>query len=62
MPFSEIWRMDPGLEIHPSETLDVLRSAVTSNSSLDFSGDVVCYATKLSGSLLGIPITLTPGT
>jgi hypothetical protein len=34
---------------------------VTSNSSLDFSGGVVLYATKLSGSLLGIPITLTPG-
>ena len=41
---------------------DVLRSAVPSNSSLDFSGDVVRYATKLSGSLLGIPVTLTPGT
>jgi hypothetical protein len=62
MPFSEIWRMDPGLEIHPSETLDVLGSAVTSTSSLDFSGDVVFYVTRLSGSLLGIPITLIPGT
>ena len=61
MPFSEIWRTDPGLEIHPSETLDALRSAVTSNSSLDFSGGAVLYATKLSGSLLGVPITLTPG-
>lgn len=34
---------------------------VTTNSSLDFSGGVVLYATKLSGSLLGVPITLTPG-
>jgi hypothetical protein len=34
---------------------------VTANSSLDFSGGVVLYATKLSGSLLGVPITLTPG-
>jgi hypothetical protein len=37
------------------------QATVTSNSSLDFSGGVVLYATKLSGSLLGIPITLTPG-
>ena len=34
---------------------------VTTNSSLDFSGGVVLYATKLSGRLLGVPITLTPG-
>jgi hypothetical protein len=34
---------------------------VTSNSSLDFSGGVSLYATKLSGRLLGIPITLTRG-
>jgi hypothetical protein len=34
---------------------------VTTNSSLDFSGGVVLYATKLSGNLLGVPITLTPG-
>jgi hypothetical protein len=37
------------------------QTTVTGNSSLDFSGGVVLYATKLSGSLLGIPITLTPG-
>ena len=34
---------------------------VTTNSSPDFSGGVVLYATKLSGSLLGVPITLAPG-
>jgi len=33
----------------------------TSDSSLDFSGGVILYAIKLSGSLLGVPITLTPG-
>jgi hypothetical protein len=37
------------------------QTTVTTNSSLDFSGGVVLYATKLSGSLLGAPITLTPG-
>ena len=37
------------------------QTTVTTNSSLDFSGGVVLYATKLSGSLLGVPITLTPG-
>jgi hypothetical protein len=37
------------------------QTTVTTNSSLDFSGGVVLYATKLSGSLLGIPVTLTPG-
>ena len=36
-------------------------ATVTSDSSLDFSGGVVLYATKLSGRLLGVPITLTPG-
>ena len=35
---------------------------MTNDSSLDFTGGVVLYATELSGSLLGIPITLTPGT
>jgi len=33
----------------------------TTASSLDFSGNVVLYATQLSGDLLGIPTTLTPG-
>jgi hypothetical protein len=37
------------------------QATVTTNSSLDFRGGVVLYATKLSGSLLGVPITLTPG-
>jgi Family of unknown function (DUF6114) len=37
------------------------QTTVTTNSSLDFNGGVVLYATKLSGSLLGVPITLTPG-
>jgi len=37
------------------------QTKVTTNSSLDFSGGVVLYATKLSGNLLGVPITLTPG-
>jgi hypothetical protein len=38
------------------------QTTVTANSSLDFSGGVVLYVTELSGSLLGVPITLTPGT
>jgi hypothetical protein len=33
----------------------------TKLSSATFSGSVVLYATKLSGTLLGIPVTLTPG-
>jgi len=37
------------------------QATTTTNSSLDFSGGVVLYATKLSGSLLGVPVTLTPG-
>jgi hypothetical protein len=37
------------------------QTTVTTNSSLDFSGGVVLYATRLSGSLLGVPLTLTPG-
>jgi uncharacterized protein DUF6114 len=37
------------------------QTTVTTNSSLDFNGSVVLYATKLSGRLLGVPLTLTPG-
>jgi hypothetical protein len=37
------------------------QTTVTQNSSLVFGGGVTLYATKLSGSLLGIPVTLTPG-
>ncbi len=37
------------------------QTTVTQNSSLVFTGGVTLYATKLSGSLLGVPITLTPG-
>ena len=35
-------------------------SSVTSGSSMQFTGHVVLYATQLSGSLLGIPVTITP--
>jgi hypothetical protein len=35
-------------------------TAVTRSSSMHFGGPVVLYATKLSGDLLGIPITITP--
>jgi hypothetical protein len=37
------------------------QTTVTAASSLDFSGGITLYATKLSGTLLGIPTTLTPG-
>ena len=37
------------------------QATVTDDSSLDFSGGAVLYATELSGRLLGIPIRLTPG-
>jgi hypothetical protein len=35
-------------------------SSATAGSSMQFTGNVVLYATKLSGSLLGVPVTLTP--
>ena len=35
-------------------------SRVTRNSSVRFTGNVVLYATELSGDLLGIPLTFTP--
>lgn len=35
-------------------------SGVTSGSSMHFTGNVVLYATQLSGDLLGVPVTLTP--
>lgn len=34
----------------------------TSGSELDFGGGVTLYATQLSGSLLGVPVTFTPST
>jgi Family of unknown function (DUF6114) len=37
------------------------QTTVTTNSSLEFNGGVVLYATTLSGRLLGVPITLAPG-
>ena len=37
------------------------QTTVTTNSSLYFNGGVVLYATTLSGRLLGVPVTLTPG-
>jgi hypothetical protein len=36
-------------------------SVVTAAPSASFSGDVVLYATKLTGQLAGVPLTLTPG-
>lgn len=35
-------------------------SSVTSGTSMQFTGSVVLYATQLSGSLLGVPVTITP--
>jgi len=52
------------LTLDGSPTLTVSQdgqSSETSASSMQFTGDVVLYATELSGHLLGIPITLTPG-
>lgn len=37
-------------------------TTVTQSPSLAFSGDMTLYATKLSGTLLGIPLTFTPST
>jgi hypothetical protein len=45
----------PTLTIHQNHSI-----ATTSTSLLSFSGNVVLYATKLSGDLLGVPLTLTP--
>jgi hypothetical protein len=52
------------LTLTGSPTLTVSQggqSAETSGSSMHFTGNVVLYVTKLSGHLLGIPLTLTPG-
>jgi hypothetical protein len=45
----------PTLTIHQNGSI-----ATTSTTLLSFTGNVVLYATKLSGDLLGVPITLTP--
>jgi hypothetical protein len=37
-------------------------TAVTSSPVMAFNGNVVIYSTKLSGSLLGVPLTFTPST
>lgn len=52
------------LDLTGSPTLTVSQggqSAETSGTAMYFSGNVVLYVTKLSGHLLGIPLTLTPG-
>ena len=52
------------LDLTGSPTLTVSQggqSAETSGTAMHFSGNVVLYVTKLSGHLLGIPLTLTPG-
>ncbi|HEY9244463.1 MAG TPA: hypothetical protein VIP48_20915 [Streptosporangiaceae bacterium] len=52
------------LDLTGSPTLTVSQggqSAETSGSAMHFSGNVVLYVTKLTGHLLGIPLTLTPG-
>jgi hypothetical protein len=38
------------------------KAITTTAPSLNLSGDVVLYASKLSGDLLGIPVTITPAT
>jgi hypothetical protein len=45
----------PTLTIHQNHSV-----ATTSTSLLSFTGNVVLYATKLSGDLLGVPLTITP--
>jgi hypothetical protein len=45
----------PTLTIHQNHSI-----ATTSTSLLSFSGNVVLYATRLSGDLLGVPLTITP--
>lgn len=45
----------PTLTIHQNGSI-----GTTSTTLLSFTGNVVLYATKLSGDLLGVPITLTP--
>ena len=51
------------LDLTGTPTLTVSQggqSAETSGAAMHFSGDVVLYVTKLTGHLLGIPLTLTP--
>ncbi len=45
----------PTLTIHQNDSI-----ATTSTTLLSFTGNVVLYATKLSGDLLGVPLTITP--
>jgi hypothetical protein len=51
------------LTLDGTPTLTVVQgrgSAVTSATSMHFTGNVVLYAAQLSGDLLGVPVTLTP--
>jgi hypothetical protein len=51
------------LTLDGTPTLTVVQgrgSAVTRATSMHFTGEVVLYATQLSGDLLGVPVTLTP--
>ncbi|EHR51116.1 hypothetical protein SacmaDRAFT_2878 [Saccharomonospora marina XMU15] len=37
------------------------RTTVMTSPSFDLSGDIVLFAAKFSGNLMGVPVTLTPG-
>jgi Family of unknown function (DUF6114) len=58
MKFTMNWQALAGLTLTATGTGTTL---VSSAASALFSGNVVLYATKLSGKLLGITLTLTPG-
>lgn len=45
-----------------TDTVTQAGTTVTSSPTLAFSGGVTLYATKLTGSLLGVPLTFTPST
>ena len=45
-----------------TDTVTQSGTTVTSSPTLAFSGGVTLYATKLTGSLLGVPLTFTPST
>lgn len=49
------------ISVSGQEYLVTATQLVSSAASATFSGNVVLYATKLSGKLLGVPLTLTPG-
>ncbi len=60
MKFTSDKAVVPGFRLDVPAKADGSQGLVATSDSITMKGDVVLYATKFSGKLLGIPLTFTP--